>query len=140
MVPRAPASSRLPRREPFRSARIAAAAIAACTLFAAACGGGSTAPSTTDPVVTLTSSGASPVEVRIPVGGRVTFLNSDARTHAMSSDPITTHTDCPAINDVGVLNPGQSRSTSPLTVARTCGFHDHTNEEDPKWKGRIVVQ
>ena len=82
----------------------------------------------------------SPAEVRVPVGGRVTFMNNDVRLHAMSSDPITVHTDCPAINDVGTLNPGQSRSTGPLTVARVCGFHDHINEFDDTWKGRIVVQ
>lgn len=50
------------------------------------------------------------------------------------------HTDCPPINDVGTLAPGQSRSTGVLTSARTCGFHDHTNEFDNTWKGRIIVQ
>ena len=73
-------------------------------------------------------------------GGTVTFLNNDSRPHAVSSDPITIHTDCPAINDVGTLNPGQSRSTGVLTIRRTCGFHDHTNETDTRWKGRIVVE
>jgi hypothetical protein len=76
----------------------------------------------------------------VTVGARVTFINNDTRPHAMSSDPIQLHTDCPAINDVGFLNPGQSRSTGALNVARTCGFHDHTNELDPTWKGRIIVQ
>jgi hypothetical protein len=41
----------------------------------------------------------------------VLFVNNDVRPQAMSSDPITVHTDCPAINDVGTLAPGQSRST-----------------------------
>ena len=90
--------------------------------------------------VTITSSGVSPVEVRIASGGRVTFLNNDARPHAMSSDPIQVHTDCPSINDVGFLNPGQQGSTGVLTVRRTCGFHDHTNETDPIFKGRIIVE
>lgn len=76
----------------------------------------------------------------MPVGGRVTFQNSDVRAHGMSSDPVQTHTDCPAINDVGTLAPGQSRSTGPLNVARTCGFHDHNNENDPAYKGRIIIQ
>jgi hypothetical protein len=76
----------------------------------------------------------------VPVGGRVTFQNSDVRAHGMSSDPVQTHTDCPAINDVGTLAPGQSRSTGPLNVARTCGFHDHNNENDPAYKGLIIVR
>jgi plastocyanin len=116
-----------------------AIAIAATTLLAQ-CGGSPDAPSGPDPVVTISASGVSPVEVRVALGGRVTFTNKDERPHAMSSDPVQVHTDCPAINDVGFLNPGQSRSTGILTVARTCGFHDHTNETDPTWKGRIIVQ
>ena len=117
----------------------AATIIVAATLFCR-CAGSPSSPSGADPTITISASGVTPVEVRIPVGGRVIFTNTDVRSHAMSSDPLELHTDCPAINDVGFLNPGQSRSTSPFTQARTCGFHDHTNETDPTWKGRIIVQ
>lgn len=115
--------------------------LVACCLLIARCGGSPSEPSpNASATITITVTGISPTEVRIPVGGQVLFVNNDARPHAMSSDPITVHTDCPAINDVGTLAPGQSRSTGPLTVARTCGFHDHTNELDPTWKGRIIIQ
>jgi plastocyanin len=90
--------------------------------------------------ITLSSTGVAPIEVRVPVGSRVLFVNNDSRTHAMSSDPIQVHTDCPAVNDVGTLAPGQSRMTGQLSAARTCGFHDHMNEFDNTWKGRIIVQ
>jgi plastocyanin len=106
---------------------------------ASGCGGGPSGP-TADVTITVTASGVTPTEVRVAAGGRVTFLNNDARPHAMSSDPIQLHTDCPAINDVGFLNPGQSRATGALNVKRTCGFHDHTNESDPIFKGRILVE
>ena len=108
----------------------------------AGCGGsGPSGPSTGASVtVTLSATGVSPTEVRIPVGGTVLFINNDVRSHEMSSDPITTHTDCPAVNEVGTLAAGQRRSTGPLNTARTCGFHDHFNENDVAWKGRIVVQ
>ena len=116
----------------------------ACAAAAAAlshCGSSApTGPSADNPTITITATGVSPSQVTIHVGGRVTFLNNDVRIHAMSSDPIQTHTDCPAINDVGLLNPGQSRSTAAFDTARTCGFHDHTNEFDPTWHGQIVVQ
>lgn len=116
-------------------------AVIAWAVVCLRCGGGSPAtPSNMNPTISIAAGGVTPTEVRIPIGGRVTFINNDVRPHAMSSDPVTTHTDCPAINDAGVLNPGQSRSTGVLNVARVCGFHDHTNELDPTWKGRIVVQ
>jgi plastocyanin len=115
---------------------------AAALLVVARCGGSPSSPSTAGPAatITLTSTGISPAEVRIAAGSQVTFVNNDIRNHAMSSDPITIHTDCPAINEVGTLTPGQRRSTGALTVQRTCGFHDHLNEDDTNWKGRIVVQ
>jgi hypothetical protein len=108
--------------------------------LAIACGSSNPSSPSTDTTITISSSGVSPVEVHVPVGSRVSFLNTDARPHAMSSDPIQVHTDCPAINDVGFLNPGQRGTTGVLDVRRTCGFHDHTNENEPIFKGRIVIE
>jgi plastocyanin len=114
--------------------------ISACVLtLVGACGSSPSSPSSGDVTITIGANGLTPSEVQIKVGGKVTFVNNDARPHAMSSDPIQTHTDCPTINDVGFLNPGQSRATGALNTARTCGFHDHTNETDPTWKGRIII-
>jgi hypothetical protein len=122
--------------------RTRAILLIACSLLLTRCGGSPSAPS--DPgaaaTITLTPTGPQPAEVRVPAFSKVLFINNDVRPHAMSSDPVTVHTDCPAINDVGTLAPGQSRSTGTLAVARTCGFHDHTNEFDATWKGRIIVQ
>jgi plastocyanin len=115
-------------------------AVLSAVLMAATCGGSPAAPSPSNATITISAAGPVPPEVRVPVGGRVMFLNSDVRPHAMSSDPLQVHTDCPAINDVGFLNPGQSGTTGALTTARTCGFHDHTNELDPTFRGRIIVQ
>ena len=115
-------------------------AVGLSALAASRCGSAPTGPSGENPTITITASGVSPAQVTIHVGSRVTFLNSDVRIHAMSSDPIQTHTDCPAINDVGLLNPGQSRTTGAFDTARVCGFHDHTNELDPTWHGQIVVE
>ncbi len=109
-------------------------------LLAVTCGGSPSSPSPANVTITISATGPTPIEVRVPVGGRVMFLNSDARPHAMSSDPIQVHTDCPPINDVGFLNPGQTGTTGVLNVARTCGYHDHTNELDATFRGRIIVQ
>ena len=109
-------------------------------ILIAGCGGSPSSPSTAEVTITISSAGVAPSEVRIPAGSRVTFVNNDARPHAMSSDPIQVHTDCPAINDVGFVNPGQARPTGVLSIKRTCGFHDHTNETDPIFKGRIIIE
>lgn len=112
-----------------------------CALLSA-CGGSPSAPPPTDAAatITITSSGLSPREVRIPRSARVLFVNDDSRQHAVSSDPVNTHSDCPAVNEVGTLAPGERRTTGRLTDLRACGFHDHNNETDPTWKGRIIVE
>ena len=115
--------------------------VAAISLgVAIACGSGMSSSPSSNTTITITSSGVSPTEVRVAAGGHVTFVNNDSRPHAMSSDPVQIHNDCPPVNDVGFLNPGQSGSTGAMNVKRTCGFHDHTNENDPIFKGRIIVE
>jgi plastocyanin len=91
--------------------------------------------------ITITPTNAfSPPEVTIAVGGRVTFINQNNRAHDITSDPLHLHTDCPPIIDVGFIQPGQTKQTGPLSVARTCGFHDHMQETNPDLRGRIIVQ
>jgi hypothetical protein len=61
--------------------------------------------------VTLTATGPEPSTVVINVGGRVTFINNDVRGHDMVSDPELRHDECPPLNRVGFLAPGQSRQS-----------------------------
>jgi plastocyanin len=82
----------------------------------------------------------SPSEVAAPPGARVLFVNNDSRRHDMTSDPHPDHTNCPEINQVGVLNPGQSRETGNLVAVRTCGYHDHDDPNNASLKGRIVIR
>ena len=113
-----------------------------CAAIILGCGSGPSGPAPTDAAatITITASGVTPTEVRVPFSARVLFVNNDSRPHAISSDPVTLHSDCPPINEVGTLAPGRRRTTGRLDNIRTCGFHDHNNESDPTWKGRIVVQ
>ena len=123
------------------------------TLFAmacaglTACGGGggpsppSPPPSTNPYVVTISNGGsASPKDLTVPPGSRVLFVNNDSRRHDMTSDDHPDHLECPALNQVGVLTPGQSRESGNLNVARTCGYHDHDNPDDANVKGRITIR
>jgi hypothetical protein len=57
----------------------------------------------------------------IAMYANVLFVNHDGKPHQISSDPVQIHTDCPGINEVGVLGPGGSGQTGTLTVVRTCG-------------------
>ena len=73
-------------------------------------------------------------------GESVRFVNSHNRTHQMASDPHPNHTDCPPINALPTLDPGQTGQTNALTTSRTCGVHDHLNDTDAKLRGSIVIR
>ena len=87
-----------------------------------------------------TNSAVSPSQVSIAVGQSVTFVNNDTRSHDMESDPHPAHTDCPSIANVGLLQPGQSKTTFGFSGSGSCGFHDHNNSESAGLRGRIVIQ
>jgi len=117
-------------------------------LAVAACGGGASPPTSPTPpgggststTITITTSGVSPQNITVSPGTRVTFINNDTRRHDVASDPHPEHTDCPEINQVGVLQPGQSRETGNLNTPRTCGFHDHDQPTANSLRGSIRIQ
>ena len=139
-------------------------AVAIVLAAAVACGGGSsgggtptaatptttTVPGATTTVpagnpttatITIGTDGRiTPTSVTIAPGGRVTIVNNHNRAHDMESDPHPEHTQCPPLNDIGFLNPGQSRTSGNLTTARTCGFHDHNDSENTGLQGRVIIQ
>jgi plastocyanin len=128
-------------------------AVATLLAVAIACGGGYSSPTNPSPgggggspgpvgaTITIGSNDTvSPASVTINVGQSVTFVNNGARPHQMSSDPHPDHTDCPAMNPLGILTTGQSRTTNAFTTARTCGFHDHNEDTNNGLRGRIEVR
>ena len=116
------------------------------TVSLLSCGGNSaTEPSDTGigvstSMITMTSSGVSPAVVNVPQGTRILFVNNDARSHEMASDPHPEHTDCPEINQVGFISPGQTKETGNLNTVRTCRYHDHNDPDNTRFQGRIVIQ
>ena len=90
--------------------------------------------------ITITPAGANPRNIQIAPGSRVTFINNDTRAHNMTSDPHPEHNECPEINQVGLLAPGQSRETGNFVQIRTCGFHDHDLPEVATLRGQIVIR
>ena len=118
-------------------------------LTAGACGGGGgsspSTPSGTNPpsggslTVTISATGVSPRSLQVPIGGRVTFVNNDTRTHQIMSDPNPLHNDCPAINEIATIAPGQTRLTGTFDVRRTCGYHDHMNPGEATMQGALMI-
>ena len=122
----------------------AARALPLLLLAAAGCGV-SSAPAPTTPsnpyTITISASGAvTPRELTVPPGTRVLFVNNHSRRHDMTSDPHPDHLDCPELNQVGVLNPSQSRETGNLVAVRSCGFHYHDDPTNVNLRGTIVIR
>jgi hypothetical protein len=126
--------------------RIASLVVTAA--LASACGGSNNAttptpspcssgPTTT--TITILNNAVCPRNITVPLGSQVLFVNQDTVAHEMYSDPHPEHTNCPELNQVGHLEPGQSRLTGNLNVARACGFHDHIRPDVAALKGTITI-
>jgi plastocyanin len=121
-------------------------AFATTVAAVAACGGSSssTSPSTgggtSTTTITISNNAVSPKTLTVARGAQVTFVNSDSRDHNIASDPHPEHTQCPELNQVGFLTPGQSRQSGNLVNPGTCGFHDHDNFSITSLQGTITVQ
>jgi hypothetical protein len=125
-------------------------AFLAAAATAAACGGGSDdggggspigpspGPSGPSATVVITATGVTQA-VDISPGQRVEFFNNDSRVHEFYTTPHELHTDCPAINSVAVLQPGERKMTGELAATRICGFHDHRDPTNNAFRGVIRV-
>jgi plastocyanin len=121
---------------------IALAAAAVCTTCGGSSSGGSTTPTTPDNPNRMVISPAgvlTPSQITVTAGSRVLFVNNDSKSHQIASNPHPEHTDCPEINQVGLLSPGQQRETGNLNTVRTCGLHDHNEPDNAALHGQIVI-
>ena len=126
-------------------------AVAGGMALVAACGGGSLStasptpsggctPSSSPATLVIQNNTICPSTLTVARGTQITILNSDSRTHTMNSDPHPEHTDCPEINQIGFLNPGQSHQSGNLNVARKCGLHDHDAPGVAALQATITIQ
>ena len=118
---------------------LALATAAACSNDSSLSPVGASSTSSTGNVIAITADGASPQTVRIQVGGRVIFVNNDSVDHDMSSDQHPTHLACPEINQVGYLQPGETRESGNFVRSEICTFHDHINADDASLNGTIII-
>jgi plastocyanin len=125
-------------------------AVVACGLALAACGSDSSSgttgpttgctPSTNANTLVIQNNTICPQTLTVSRGSQVTILNSDSRNHEMDSDPHPEHTDCPELNQIGFISPGQSRVSGNLNTARRCGMHDHSSPDTASLKATITIQ
>ncbi len=94
-------------------------AVAAAMALTMACGGNSTAsssspsgsctPSSNPATFVLMNNTVCPQTLTVTRGTQITVMNQDSVVYEIDSDPHPEHTDCPDINQIDFLNPGQSR-------------------------------
>ena len=91
--------------------------------------------------ITIANNTVTPKNITVARGSQVTFINNDNASHLMFSDPHPDHTDCPEINQVGFLSPGQTlRTGNMITNRAVCGFHDHDLPNVAGLQGSITIQ
>jgi plastocyanin len=84
--------------------------------------------------VTIALVGMDPFSIEVPVGARVTFINKDSRfAHDLASD-------CPEIDSMGRLEPGESGRTAEFARSKTCHYSDRLYPNSPLRRGTIVVR
>jgi hypothetical protein len=133
-----------------RAAQVAGGVIGAAGLaIVVACGGSSSSspspsgactPSSSPNTLVIQNNTICPSALTVNRGTQITILNSDSRAHEMNSDPHPEHTDCPELNQIGHLEPNQSRQSGNLNTARKCGMHDHLAPDTAALKATITIQ
>ncbi len=101
---------------------------------------GACTPSSNPATLVIQNNTICPSALTVTRGTQITIINSDSREHEMTSDPHPEHTDCPEINQIGLLTAGQSRQSGNLNIARKCGLHDHRAAETASLKATITIQ
>jgi len=113
--------------------------------LAASCGSGPTSPDgsatphTLPSTIMIMATEALPAELTVAVGERVEFMNHDTVPHAVAGGPDPSRPGCPEINAVGVLAPGETRSTDAFSTPKTCEFHVPRGQS-ALLAGRIVIR
>ncbi|OGE73542.1 MAG: hypothetical protein A3I07_01620 [Candidatus Doudnabacteria bacterium RIFCSPLOWO2_02_FULL_42_9] len=95
----------------------------------------STSDSNTAKQVTINSNGFSPASLTVKKGTKVTFKNSDTKTHWPASAPHPTHTDYLELDPLQAIAAGGTWEFT-FTKVGTWKYHDHLN---PTQFGTIVV-
>jgi hypothetical protein len=94
-------------------------------------------------VITITPQGVTPRILVVAPGEAITIRNLDTEPHQMFSGPYLERSTCPALNQIGYLAPGESRSSGNFTTAGTCPFLDDVRpgqQMNREFQGYVIVR
>ena len=87
----------------------------------------------------LEATGPNPREISIGVGEFVSFMNHEAVPYTLAGGAGPSQNDCPEVNAVGLLGPGEIRFTAPFPAAKTCDYHVPRGQA-VLFSGRIIIR
>jgi hypothetical protein len=93
----------------------------------------------TEPVVTITAAGVSPVASHLDHPVTVVFVNRDTVPHRPESAPEVGNGECPEMVRVGTIEPGATGSTTTDKAGYICSFRDGLQPGNVAFKGILVV-
>ena len=112
-----------------------AAIVLIASLALAACGGSSSssqAPAEVDLTASGATAGGGTVNISIPSGGQINFVNKDTASHQIASS------DCSELNS-SQLAQNQTFLATMVGGPKSCTFHDALNPAASPFTGNIAV-
>jgi plastocyanin len=131
----------------FGLAAIAAVCAAACGSSFTSSDNAAPAPSYLDssqpraavPAVSITAAGFNPQVLHVDYPVTVTFTNADTVAHTLESAPELNWDNCPEMNTVGTLTPGQSKAVPFSEKDAVCAYHDAAQASRTAFQGYIAI-
>jgi plastocyanin len=91
------------------------------------------------PAVSITAGGFNPQVLHVNYPVTVTFTNNDTVAHALESAPELNWDNCPEMNTVGTLKPGQSEAVAFSEKDAVCTYHDVAQQSKTIFQGYIAI-
>ena len=93
----------------------------------------------TDPTVTITATGVSPVDSHLDHPVTVKFVNRDTAPHRPEAAPEVGNGDCPEMAQAGTIAPGETGTVTINKAGYICSFRDALQPSNVAFKGILVI-
>lgn len=87
----------------------------------------------------ITPAGVSPQVLHLDAPVTVTFTNTDQVAHRLEAAPELAYGDCPEMNRLATLQPGQQGSVTLSQHGFICAYKDAARPTDMPFQGAIVL-